>query len=79
MSGSSRSKTRFYDYLKQGLSKAEALQKAQLSMITGEKVSLADVERIIGQRQTAEQAEQVYQQLSHPYYWSPFILIGNGL
>ncbi len=71
--------TRFYDYLSQGLSKAEALQQAQLSLITGDKVSIEDVERIIGQRQTTEEAERVYQQLSHPYYWAPFILIGNGL
>ncbi|MEO0988266.1 MAG: tetratricopeptide repeat protein [Cyanobacteria bacterium J06639_14] len=71
--------TRFYDYLSQGLSKAEALQQAQRSLVTGEKVYLADVERIIGQRQTPGQVEEVYRQLSHPYYWAPFILIGNGL
>ncbi len=43
----------FYGALKNGASKAAALQKAQISMINS--------------------------QYSHPYYWAPFILIGNGL
>jgi CHAT domain-containing protein len=25
------------------------------------------------------QSDQGYSRLSHPYYWAPFILIGNGL
>lgn len=46
----------FYTALKSGnLTKAEALNKAQLSLIQGDN------------------------QLNHPYYWAPFILIGNGL
>ena len=44
--------TDFYTALKNDASKAEALQKAQVSMIKSE--------------------------YSHPYYWAPFILIGNG-
>ena len=42
----------FYTALKNGASKAEAMQKAQISMINSE--------------------------YGHPYYWAPFILIGNG-
>ncbi|MDV3351703.1 tetratricopeptide repeat protein [Leptothoe sp. LEGE 181152] len=69
--------TEFYQALKDGLGKAEALQHAQRTLIGGEGVNLADVERIIGQRPA--DAETIYSQLSHPYYWAPFILIGNGL
>ncbi len=42
----------FYAALKNGASKAEAVQKAQITMINSE--------------------------YNHPYYWAPFILIGNG-
>ena len=42
----------FYVALKNGGSKAEAVRKAQISMINNE--------------------------YNHPYYWAPFILIGNG-
>lgn len=48
----------FYQNLATGsMTKAEALQKAQLNMI--QKAGSRD--------------------LSHPYYWAPFILIGNWL
>jgi CHAT domain-containing protein/Tfp pilus assembly protein PilF len=46
----------FYQALKSGnLTKAEALNQAQISLINGDN------------------------QFNHPYYWAPFILIGNGL
>ena len=35
-----------------------------------------DTARIIGQRVTEESSNTL---LSHPYYWAPFILIGNDL
>ncbi|EKU99549.1 hypothetical protein Lepto7375DRAFT_1606 [Leptolyngbya sp. PCC 7375] len=69
--------TEFYQALKNGMGKAEALQHAQRKLIDGKGVNLTDVERIIGQRPA--DAETIYSQLSHPYYWAPFILIGNGL
>jgi CHAT domain-containing protein len=40
--------TQFYQNLKNGMTKSEAMQKAKLSQIN-----------------------------SHPYFWSPFILIGD--
>ena len=43
-----------------GLTKAEALQQAQLSLLRGD-----------GKAATAS--------YSHPYYWAPFILMGNWL
>ncbi|BBD60942.1 hypothetical protein NIES2109_37430 [Nostoc sp. HK-01] len=47
----------FYAALKSGkITKAEALQKAQIALITGNN-----------------------SEFNHPYYWSAFILIGNGL
>ncbi|ATG89766.1 CHAT domain-containing protein [Methylomonas koyamae] len=62
----------FYRALKQpGTTKGDALRQAQLSMITGASgsddgrgVQVSDGNRV---------------SFSHPYYWAPFILIGNGL
>jgi CHAT domain-containing protein len=58
----------FYAKLLSGkLTKAEALRQAQISLITGDwKVSHS-------------KAPGAVSDFSHPYYWAPFILIGNGL
>ncbi len=59
----------FYATLPSGkLTKAEALRQAQISLITGDWKARNDNTPIaaIGD-------------LSHPYYWASFILIGNGL
>lgn len=73
----------FYTALKNGTSKAEALRQAQIALIT------KDLSAVGGSR--GEEAwielvstrtglpKQVSNNLSHPYYWAPFILIGNGL
>ncbi|MGB3494139.1 MAG: CHAT domain-containing protein [Elainellaceae cyanobacterium] len=61
----------FYNALNDSeLSKAEALRQAQIAMITGDAsdFSLAPA--------TLDAIRTDYQ---HPYYWSSFILIGNGL
>ncbi|MBD2261196.1 CHAT domain-containing protein [Pseudanabaena sp. FACHB-2040] len=70
----------FYDALGQGMTKAEALQAAQQALITG------DFSAVGGQRGTIELISSQTGQppvaggsLAHPYYWAPFILIGNGL
>ncbi|MEO0376097.1 MAG: CHAT domain-containing protein, partial [Cyanobacteria bacterium P01_A01_bin.17] len=70
----------FYAGLQQGMSKAEALRQAQIALIGG------DFSNISGERggikvvknSSHAQAQQP-QRLEHPYYWAPFILIGNGL
>ncbi|NES86727.1 MAG: CHAT domain-containing protein [Moorea sp. SIO2B7] len=69
--------TAFYNILKQdNVSKLEALRQAQIALIednrklfdNSERASI-EIEFISGKSPT---------NLSHPYYWSPFILIGNG-
>ncbi len=64
----------FYAALKTGKSKAEALQQAQIAMIT-QKIKATDQRgiRVIQERSNQKRASD------HPYYWAPFILIGNGL
>jgi CHAT domain-containing protein/tetratricopeptide (TPR) repeat protein len=63
--------TIFYNALKQGMTKSAALQAAQVAMITGD---LSHVE--LGQDDRLAYLTQVH---DRPYYWAPFILIGNGL
>ena len=71
----------FYRALKNGYSKTESLQRAQQALITRDE-SVLDVQRnatieVIDTR--TRQALSQRDDLSHPYYWAPFILIGNGL
>jgi len=72
--------TAFYTQLSDRKTKAEALQKAQLAMIRGE------VQVVDEQLQTSSGSfplppdllEQFKgKDLSHPYYWSGFTLIGS--
>ncbi|MBD2464929.1 tetratricopeptide repeat protein [Oscillatoria sp. FACHB-1407] len=56
---------RFYAGLEQGLTKAEALRQAQIALITGDIPTSAP--------------NQTRPPFHRPYYWAPFILIGNGL
>ncbi|HEY9816023.1 MAG TPA: CHAT domain-containing protein, partial [Candidatus Obscuribacterales bacterium] len=71
----------FYANLNQQMSKAEALQQAQIALITGD-LTASGIERgasvEVISRRTGLPAS-VASSLSHPYYWAPFILIGNGL
>jgi CHAT domain-containing protein/tetratricopeptide (TPR) repeat protein len=59
------------------LSKAQALQKVQREMIIS-KLTLQDAANRAGAR-LYEPNKKRPQNLSHPYYWAPFILIGNSL
>lgn len=72
----------FYAGLEQGLGKAAALQQAQIALITGD-FSAVGGERGDGTIAAVDARTglppQVSNNLSHPYYWAPFILIGNGL
>jgi CHAT domain-containing protein/tetratricopeptide (TPR) repeat protein len=70
----------FYDALGQGMTKAEALQAAQKALITGDFSAVGglrgEFDLVSNQTRQILPAEG---SISHPYYWAPFILIGNGL
>ncbi len=69
----------FYQQLKTAPIKAEALRQAQLKMLRGE-VYLEDGQLVSGDRQIAlpnALAALGNQDLTHPYYWSGFTMIGN--
>jgi CHAT domain-containing protein len=69
----------FYQQLKTASTKAEALQKAQVAMIQG-KVRLQQGELLISRGEVAlppSLVSNTEEDLSHPYYWSGFTLIGN--
>ncbi|MGB3494219.1 MAG: tetratricopeptide repeat protein [Elainellaceae cyanobacterium] len=71
----------FYTALNHGYSKAEALQRAQQALITSDATVLIG-ERGVEVEITDLRSGQPLSQgndLTHPYYWAPFILIGNGL
>jgi CHAT domain-containing protein/uncharacterized protein HemY len=68
----------FYSQIKQGnISTSEALRQAQIAMIysdkKGEGSDRATI-KIVGTLPNNPEGK-----LSHPYYWSAFVLIGNGL
>ncbi|GAB4370090.1 MAG: hypothetical protein Kow00121_10550 [Elainellaceae cyanobacterium] len=74
--------TAFYAALQQdGITKAEALHRSQTALITGNYEALEDETRgIVELRQRIQESvPTVAPHLDHPYYWAPFILIGNGL
>ncbi|MBW4497423.1 MAG: CHAT domain-containing protein [Oscillatoria princeps RMCB-10] len=69
----------FYAALQNGnVAKAEALRQAQIGLITGDRTvphpGVAAVDRT-----RSSLPPSVERNLSHPYYWAPFVLIGNGL
>lgn len=71
----------FYTHLSQGLTVAEALQQAQVAMITDMPTSTRQQQKgtIIVDPSSRERPDNSFPGYSHPYYWAPFILIGNGL
>ncbi|MBD2108811.1 CHAT domain-containing protein [Nodosilinea sp. FACHB-13] len=71
----------FYTGLQAGYTKAEALQLAQQTLIDGDFTiartgDRADINLVTAR---SDLPRAVSDNLSHPYYWAPFILIGNGL
>ena len=70
----------FYQHLEGGeLTKAEALQKVQREFIAGEltvkeakDLSRAGVKVVVPEQHRSDS-------FAHPYYWAPFVLVGNSL
>ncbi|MBD2209152.1 tetratricopeptide repeat protein [Nostoc linckia FACHB-104] len=64
----------FYAALKNpSISKSQAIRQAQLALITG---NFQFLDKVRNQINTTANTSVDF---SHPYYWAPFILIGNGL
>ncbi|MEP0855558.1 tetratricopeptide repeat protein [Trichocoleus sp. DQ-U1] len=71
----------FYAALEKGnITKAEALRQAQIALITGDYKALGE-QRGLGVQEVINSSlpADVSSRLGHPFYWAPFILIGNGL
>jgi len=70
----------FYAALRTGkLSKTEALQQAQIALITSNNPTDQQRRGSIKIEPIEGVPSDVANRLSHPRYWAPFILIGNGL
>lgn len=69
--------THFYRLSKlKDISKSEAIHQTQLMFIKGKSNNkISDVRGVV----KLPQAETSNSQYSHPYYWAPFILMGNWL
>jgi CHAT domain-containing protein len=74
-----------YRHLSQGKSKTEALQQAQLDLLNIKDTNTKDqailsLPRIKGLETTQLKTNQnpIAPGYTHPYYWAPFILIGNS-
>jgi CHAT domain-containing protein len=68
----------FYAGLKQGMTKTQALQQAQIALITSQDQGTGS-NRATLRVEIQNYPQTIRDTLSHPYYWAPFILIGNGL
>ncbi|NEQ27724.1 MAG: CHAT domain-containing protein, partial [Microcoleus sp. SIO2G3] len=71
--------TQFYEQLKEVPIKAEGLRQAQLAMLRGE-VKLQGGQLVTSRGSfplPPELAELPDRNLSHPYYWSAFTMIGK--
>ena len=69
----------FYGVLHKGnITKTETLRQAQISLITSNYTGLGRQRGIVTAQPTRNIPNTVSDRLSHPYYWAPFILIGNG-
>lgn len=72
--------TKFYEQLKTAPIKSEALQQTQLAMLKGQ-VRLEEGQLQLNEQRllplSPELVERRNINLSHPYYWSAFTMIGN--
>ncbi|MCA6582711.1 MAG: CHAT domain-containing protein [Pseudanabaena sp. M34BS1SP1A06MG] len=72
----------FYTAIKTGkVSHAEALRQAQVALITGNYEALGEPrgEFVSIELRLRAKPSSAPTKLTHPYYWAPFIMIGNGL
>ncbi|BBC26663.1 CHAT domain-containing protein [Pseudanabaena sp. ABRG5-3] len=72
----------FYTAIKTGkVSHAEALRQAQVALITGNYEALGEPrgEFVSVEPRLRAKPSSAPTKLTHPYYWAPFIMIGNGL
>ncbi|MGB3638550.1 MAG: CHAT domain-containing protein, partial [Rivularia sp. (in: cyanobacteria)] len=71
----------FYNVLKQQkITKAEALRQAQIALITNDYSAVGGKRGgIFVEGDGDNKLKETGSKLQHPYYWAPFILIGNGL
>ncbi len=75
----------FYTAIKTGkVSHAEALRQAQVALITGDYEALGEPrgersEFVSIEPRLRPKPSSAPTKLTHPYYWAPFIMIGNGL
>ncbi|MBE9160620.1 CHAT domain-containing protein [Nodosilinea sp. LEGE 06152] len=67
---------RFYGYLAQGLPKGQALQRTQQDFLDNPEAIADDLHR--GGFELANSPQHSVD-ASHPFFWAPFILIGNDL
>ncbi|MBE9033487.1 CHAT domain-containing protein, partial [filamentous cyanobacterium LEGE 11480] len=66
----------FYQNLNQGMSKSQAMRQVQLKLINS-KLTIQDAANRAGARPYSPNQKRP-KPLSHPYYWAPFVLIGNS-
>ena len=72
----------FYQRLKQGSpNPVDALRQAQITLITGDRTSNNNDPRssVDFNPGNSGPSGRINRDPTHPYYWAPFILIGNGL
>ncbi|MGV0107572.1 hypothetical protein NSTCB13_06460 [Nostoc sp. DSM 114160] len=68
----------FYQNLSTGqMTKTEALRQAQLAILKSNSQG-SDSNRSSVNYKLGQSEQSISRNLSHPYYWAPFILIGNG-
>jgi len=80
--GTQQSMSAFYTAIKTGkVSHAEALRQAQVALITGDYEALGEPrgEFVSVEPRSRAKPSSAPTKLTHPYYWAPFIMIGNGL
>ncbi len=67
---------------KQPITKAEAMRLAELQLLYNKEVTVSDIKRaggLIPEGLQSSGKKPESKTFAHPYYWSPFVLIGNGL